>query len=316
MVKLSDMYKNARDKAKGKLEGIKEEVDEKGGERVAKELYRKGRNTTLKAAYEITKAATSTTVKVGAKTGVGIVGGAKLAIGAKVGKWLEQNYDTVINNMDMAGLGEREKRAAKAGVVIASITGKIKDGIVGKVNKAKDEMEEKVKQYTLESAVPELFVAVGLIDKFSKEEGTLEDRTYKMDDGAVYKINKNPKTFEINTTHPDKRNLTIKYNITKNTDLDTLVEDTQFLLNDLTLRVEEYSDPTLKSFGETTRDVAVNSKRPGRLMGESVKVYTSKFSKEKGKLQFEYTIKRGTLEKECSNVYFAGKGIDVKEETK
>lgn len=312
--KLSDMYKGARNKLKGKIDHIQEEVEEKGGQKVATDLYKKGRNKALKTAFNITKAATSEGAKTAGKVGVGMLGGVKYTVSKKIGDWFENNYDLVIKNLDIAGLGDREKRGAKIGVVTANMLGRLKDSIINKIDKTKHTMEEKSKQFTLESAIPEVYVSIGLIDKFSKEEGTIDNRVYEMGDGIAYAIDKTPKTFEVKTNHPCGRGITIRYTRVKEGETDNLVEDTQFLLKDLALRIEEYSDETLKSFGETTRDIKVNSKKPGLVMGVHEKVYTSKFSKQNDKLRFEYALKKGTFEGKCSHVFFSGEGIEITKE--
>jgi len=296
---LADYYKKAKEKAKTKVEKLQKEVEEKGAEGVTQEYLDKGKSVAKKAALKTAKVATSKTAKITYKTAAGTVSGTKTLVAVKIGKWLDENYPTVIDQMD-----DRHKRGAKYGIIAAHLIGKARDGLARKLDQARHGLEEKKKQFTLEETIPELYIAVGLADKFLEEEGTMQNREYEMGDGVKYHIDKYSTRFEIKTTSPDGRELTIAYHMPKENGLEILKHDMKMLLDDLVTRIEEYNDPTLKSFGKTTRDVQTGMK----------KVYTSAFSKKDHELTFDYSLRKG--ERKCSYVHFAGHGINTQEEEK
>ncbi|MBU4501236.1 MAG: hypothetical protein KKA79_01490 [Nanoarchaeota archaeon] len=293
---LKDLY----NKGRKKVGDLKEEVDKRGGmEKITEEYMNKGKKAAKRAAITGTKVATSTTAKVAYKAAAGTLTGTKAVMAAKIGKWLNDNYPTVIDNMD-----DRHKTGAKWGIVTAHLLGKAKDGISERINRARNGLEEKRKQFTLEEAIPELYIAVGLADKFVDDKGTMEDREYEMGDGVLYLINKIEGRFDVKTNNPSNgRNLNITYNIRNEEDIDALRAEMKTLFDDLVLRVEEYNDPALKSFGKTARKIEIADK----------KSYTSTFSKKDHNLVFEYALKKQGFGKGPSNIYFTGQGIDTRQ---
>ncbi len=302
-MEVKNFYESCKRRVEEGVEKVKKDIEEKGGEAVAQDYLNTGKKSAAKAAFKVTKIATSKTAKVAGKTAVGTVTGTKSIVAAKIGKWLDNNYHVVIEH---SGLGEREKKGAKYGIIAAHLIGKAKDNITKKLEGFRDGFEEKKKQFTLEESIPELHQAVGLIDKFSGEEGTIENRDYQMADGVKYNINKNSDRFEIVTTNPNGRKLTISYRMYKEP-ADSIRQEMQVLLDDLASRVEEYTDSDLVSFGRTTKNILVSQD----------KVYTSTFSKENHNLAFDYSLKEGGFfSKKCSYVYFSGQGIKTQEEIK